>query len=108
MHMTRKMLDFELGRYKKKVADQQKEIQKLKAEIEGYQDSQDGLFAMMTAIVEQANGLTISRDRINEIVEDGVHAVVDWNADDRTYTLRVPGGEVDGEEGTEIDASEQN
>ena len=35
MHMTRKMLEFELGRYKKKVADQQKEIQKLKADIVG-------------------------------------------------------------------------
>lgn len=100
MRYTRKMLEYEYGRYQKKVADQQKEIEKLKAEIEGYQDSQDGLFAMMTAIVEKANGLTISRDRINEIVEEDVHAVVDWNADDRTYTLRVPGGETDGEEGT--------
>ena len=100
MHMTRKMLEFELGRYKKKVADQQKEIQKLKGDIEGYEDSQYGLYAMMTAIVEQANGMTISRDRINEIMEEGLHAVVDWNQEAMTYTLRVPGGETDGEEGT--------
>ena len=64
MHMTRKMLEFELGRYKKKVADQQKEIQKLKADIVGYEDSQDGMFAMMAAIVEQAGELTISQARI--------------------------------------------
>ena len=97
MHMTRKMLEFELGRYKRKVADQQNEIKKLKADIEGYEDSQEGLFAMMTAIVEQANGVTVSRDRINEIVENNVHTIVDWDADARTYTLRVLGGEADGE-----------
>jgi arginyl-tRNA synthetase len=99
------MLEFELGRYKKKVADQQKEIQKLKADIEGYEDSQYGLFAMMTAIVEQADGVTISRDRINEIVENDLQTIVDWNADARTYTLRVWGGETDGE--GETNACEQ-
>lgn len=98
MRLTRKVLEYEHGLYKKKVADQKKEIAKLKEAIAGYEDSQDGMFAMMTAIVEQANGVTISRDRINEIIEEGLHAIVDWNHEARTYTLRVPGGEPDGEE----------
>lgn len=106
MRLTRKVLEYEYGRYQKKVADQQKEIKRLKEEVAGYEDSHDGLFAMMTAIIEQANGMTISQDRINEIMEEGLHAVVDWNQESRTYTLRVPGGETDGE--GEENASEQN
>ena len=108
MHMTRKMLEFELGRYKKKVADQQKEIQKLKADIAGHEDSQDGMFAMMAAIVEQAGGLTISQERISAIMEEGTQTIVDWDKDAMTYTLRVPGGDSDGEEGKDLNASEQD
>ena len=108
MHMTRQMLELELGRYKKKVADQQKEIQKLKTDIAGYQDSQDGMFAMMAAIVEQAGRITISQERISDIMAEGLQTVVEWDKDAMTYTLCVPGGEVDGEEGKDLNASEQN
>ena len=98
--MTRKNLELELGRYKKKVEDQQKEIKRLKQDIAGYEDSQEGMFAMMTAIVEQAGELTISQERISAIMDENLQTVVDWDKGAMTYTLRVLGGEMDGEKGT--------
>ena len=38
---TQKNAEYELGRYKKKVEDQQQEIQRLKADAEGYRQLQD-------------------------------------------------------------------
>ena len=91
MHMTRKKLDFELGRYKRKVEDQQKEIRQLKEQIAGYENSQDGMFAMMAAIVEQAGEVTIAQKRINEILEEDRQTIVQWDQEQMTYTLRMPG-----------------
>ena len=91
MHMTRKKLDFELGRYKRKVEDQQKEIRQLKEQIAGYENSQDGMFAMMAAIVEQAGEVTIAQKRINEILEEDRQTFVQWDQEQMTYTLRMRG-----------------
>lgn len=100
MHYTRKMLEVDLGKYKKKVADQQKEIQKLKETIAGYEDGQDGVFAMITAVVEQVGEVTISREGISEILEEGRHTIVEYDAETGTYKLRKMGGETDGGEGS--------
>lgn len=107
MHMTRKKLDFELGRYKRKVEDQQKEIRQLKEQIAGYENSQDGMFAMMAAIVEQAGEVTIAQKRINEILEENRQTIVQWDQEQMTYTLRMPGGEMDVEKEDEQPTCEQ-
>ena len=95
MTMTRKKLEFELGRYQKKVADQQKEIEKLKKQIVGHEDAQDGIFAMITAVVQKVGEVTITRDEINEVIEERRQALVSYNDENRAYTLRVAGGEKD-------------
>lgn len=107
MHMTRKKLDFELGRYKRKVEDQQKEIRQLKEQIAGYENSQDGMFAMMAAIVEQAGEVTIAQKSINEILEEDRQTIVQWDQEQMTYTLRMPGGEMDVEKEDEQPTCEQ-
>ena len=101
MTMTRKKLEFELGRYQKKVADQQKEIEKLKKQIVGHEDAQAGLFAMIAAVVQRSGEVTITRDEISEIMGEGRHALVSYDAENRAYTLRMPGGEENVEEGRE-------
>lgn len=95
----KKGADYELGRYQKKVADQQKEIQQLKEAIEGYENSQSGVFAMITAVVQQVGEVTITREAINEILRNSVHTLVTYDAENGSYTLQMPGGESDGEEG---------
>ena len=95
----KKGADYELGRYKKKVEDQQKEIQQLKEAIEGYENSQSGVFAMITAVVQQVGEVTITREAINEIIRTGVQTQVRYDHEAGAYTLRVAGGESDGEEG---------
>ena len=91
-------LSHELGRYKKKCADQQKEIQKLKETIEGYEQREDINMAMIASVIEKTGNITLDRDRISEILKDRVHVAVDYFSDgnQRTYTLRLMGGETDG------------
>ena len=93
-------LSHELGRYKRKVADQSKEIRKLKETIEGYEQREDVSLAMIAAVVEQVGNVTIGRDRITEIIRDRVHVIADYDADKRAYALRMMGGETDGGEGS--------
>ena len=90
---------YELGRYQKKVADQEKEIRQLKEDIAGYEDSRSGVFAMITAVVQQAGEVTIAREAINDILRNNVQTMVSYDHEARAYTLRIAGGESDGEEG---------
>jgi len=91
-----KKLRYELGRYQKKVNDQSEAIKKLQETIAGYAEREDVNYAMITAVVEQTGAVTIGRDRISEILNDSIHTIVDYDADKRTYTLRLMGGETDG------------
>lgn len=93
--------EYELGRYKKKAADQEKEIQELKEQITGYQQVEDIKNAMIAAIVAATGPVTIYQADISRILQEQRHVAVDFNAEDGSYLLRmVAGGETDGSEGT--------
>ena len=90
---------YELGRYQKKVADQEKEIRDLKDQIDGYQQMADINQAMVAAIVEATGPVTIRQEDINRILQERRHVQVTRKADG-TYLLTMwAGGESDGEEG---------
>ena len=93
-------LSHELGRYKKKVADQAKIIKELQETIAGYEQREDVNLAMIAAVVEQVGNVTIGRDRITEIIRERVHVIADYDADKRTYALRMMGGDKDEKEGS--------
>ena len=95
-----KQAEYELGRYKKKVADQQTEIKRLREEAAGYQQSIDMSFAMVTAVVEHAGEVTITQEELSRIFRDERLAVVSFDGDRMAYTLRVEVSDKDGEEGT--------
>ena len=97
--------EYELGRYKKKVEDQQKEINKLREEIAGYKQSVDLSFAMVTAAVLQAGELTINREELNRIMQERAFAYGSYDEVAMTYTLRAQ--EVSGNGSEEAAASEQ-
>lgn len=88
---------YELGRYKKKVADQQKVIDRLREEAAGYQQSIDMSFAMVTAAVEQAGELTITQEELSRIFRERRLAVVSFDEERRSYTLRAQEVSDDGE-----------
>ena len=93
-----KALKHELGRYRKKVTDQSEAIKKLQETIAGYVQREDVNMAMIAAVIEQTGPIAIGRDRISEILDEEIHVVVDYDADNRTYTLRMMGGDTDGGE----------
>ena len=101
----RKRAEYELGRYKKKVAQQQKVIDRLEEEITGYQQSIDMSYALVTAAVLQAGTLTINREELSRILQEKVYAVGSYDEESMDYTLRVQ--EVSGDGDEEEEPSEQ-
>ena len=79
----------ELGRYKKKVADQAKEIAELKAKEASYLQIYEINLAMITAIVHEVGTVTIHQDDINAALERKLVAQDTWNAEKRTHTLSI-------------------
>lgn len=98
-----KQCKYELGRYQKRSEDLSKAVKELQETIQGFIEREDVNYAMITAVVEQTGAVTIGRDRISEILNDRIHTIADYDADKRTYTLRMMGGEKD-----EGSPSEQN
>lgn len=98
-----KQCKYELGRYQKRAADLSKVVKELQETIEGYTQREDINMAMIAAVIEQTGPVAIGRDRISEILDDDTHVVVDYDADKRTYTLRMMGGETDGKGTAESD-----
>ncbi len=87
----------------KKIADrQQKEIEKLREAVEGYENGQDGIYAMIAAVVQKVGTVTITRDEINEIVRDGRRPRVSVDVETWRYTLSME-DESDGERAAEAD-----
>ena len=78
----RKQAEYELGRYKKKVANQQKVIDQLREEAVGYQQSIDMSFALVTAAVQHTGELS-------RIFQKRRLAVVCFDEERMTYTLRM-------------------
>ena len=90
--------EYELGRYQKKVADQEKEIRDLKDQIAGYQQMADINQAMVAAIVAETGPVTIRQEDINRILQERRHVQVTYRAEDQAYLLTMEaGGESDGE-----------
>lgn len=97
----RKRAEYELGRYKKKVADQQREIDRLREECLGYQQSIDMSYALVTAAVLQAGELTIPREELSRVLHERNFAVGSYDEESMAYTLKVQEVSGDGrEEGT--------
>lgn len=84
-------------RWKKTADRQQKEIQKLKEAVEGYENGQDGIYAMIAAVVQQVGTVTITRDQINEIIQRGLRPLVSVNTETWAYALSME-DESNGEE----------
>lgn len=94
----RKQAEHELERYRNKVRNQQRMIDRLKEQIAGYQQSVDLSFAMVTAAVQQAGELTITQEELVHIVQAHCFAAVSYDAERMAYTLRAEVTEDGGEE----------
>lgn len=97
----RKKAEYELGRYRKKVQDQQKVIDRLREEAAGYQQNIDMSFALVTAAVEKAGELTITQEELTRMFRERRLAAVRYDPERMAYTLRVQEVSEDGGEGTE-------
>lgn len=87
----RQVMEYELGRYKKKVEDQQKEIKALREQIGGYEQVIDICNAMVTAAVKEAGTMNITKEAVNAILDSGNFAVGSYDALTGVYTLEVRG-----------------
>lgn len=68
-------LEYELGRYQKKVVDQQKEIQELKAQLEGYQQVMEMDQAIIGAVlliysVDKNRPVEIKKEAIRNLMDE--------------------------------------
>lgn len=80
--------EYEYGRYKKKVEDQQKEIRKLREDAEGWVQLLDANNALIAAIVDSVGGeLIVGQDGINRAVKGGLKALVRYDELKKEYTL---------------------
>lgn len=86
-------------RYWQRLAEKRKEeIQRLTEAVEGYENGQEGIYAIITAVVRKVGSVTISREEINEIMRNGIKTEVHVDSDKWEYTLNV-WGESNGDEG---------
>lgn len=73
------------GRYKGKCAKLEKEIQRLREEIDRHIRTEDMLRCMISLIVEEVGEVVIHR----EAIDQGAPLVqMDWDEEAQTYTLR--------------------
>ena len=73
------------GRYKGKCAKLEKEVQRLREEIERRERVEDCLRCMIGLIVEEVGEVVIYREAIDE---GRPMTQVDWDEESQTYTLR--------------------
>ena len=86
-------------RYWKRLAERRKEeIQRLTEAVEGYENGQSGIYAMIAAVVQKVGTVTITRDEINEIIRTGKQPRILVNLETWAYTLSME-DESDGNEG---------
>lgn len=87
--MTREQLIRANKIMERKIAALNEENAGLKRKVDAAEDLQDLNLALCTTIVRKVGALTISQDEINEVMDKGIHTVVERNVDKGTYTLRV-------------------
>ena len=85
----------EYGRYKKKVEDQQKVIQTMTEQAEGWQDTIRANNAVIAAILEATGSVTIKQDTIKQMVENATPIHVKHDVYKREITLGLEKPDVD-------------
>lgn len=86
-------------RYWQRLAEKRKEeIQRLTEAVEGYENGQSGIYAMIAAVVQKVGTVTITRDEINEIIREGKQPRILVDTETWAYTLSME-DESDGSEG---------
>lgn len=80
---------YELGRYRKKVADQQREITKLQEMLAGYEQAQKANNAIVAAIVKSCGQVTILQDDINSALKEELGTKFKFDEETRAYTLET-------------------
>lgn len=90
----------EYGRYKKKVEDQQKEIEKLREEVQGWKmlmDANNALICTFLVAVgadDKDHCLKVSQELIKKALEGGYRVVSDFDPEARVHSVfyEVPEG----------------
>ena len=99
---------YEYGRYKKKVADQQKEIAELQGYIDGMKQVLQANDAIIAAILVETSSyeddpITVKRETVNEALRGGYKIMSRYDEDSEEYELwyyvpkEVKGDEREGE-----------
>ncbi len=86
--------EYEYGRYKKKVEDQQKEIMKLHGMIEGMKQVQGANNAIIAAMLVTVGAtkeqpLEVKRELISEMLASEKRIVSDYNAETAAHSIFV-------------------
>lgn len=84
-----KNAEYELGRYKKKVVDQKKEIMELEAAIEGYCQLLQVNNSLLAAVVKSCGEVTIMQEDINKALQEELGVMTKYDEVSCTYTLRT-------------------
>lgn len=82
----------EYGRYKKKVEDQQKEIEKLREQVQGMKQLMEANDAIIIAILAEgaaceARPLTVARATINEALNCGYRIISQYDEGSGCYEM---------------------
>lgn len=86
-------------RYWQRLAERRKEeIERLRDVVEGYEDGQSGIYAMIAAVVQKVGAVTITREEINEIIREGKQPRILLDPVTWAYTLSME-DESNGSEG---------
>ena len=79
---------YELGRYMKKVADQEKEIRQLQETIESYESLIKANNAIVAAVVKVCGEVCVNQADINSALSEELGVITNYDAEARTYILR--------------------
>lgn len=85
----------EYGRYKKKVEDQEKVIQTMTEQAEGWKQLLKINNAIIAAILEVTGSVTVNQGRVQHMVENDVIVHVGVDADAREITLGLEKPDAD-------------
>ena len=87
--MEKGTAEYELGRYMKKVEDQEKEIRELEMTVEGYVDALRADDAIVAAVVKACGEVVVSQEDINSALAAKLGVSTVYDIESRTYTLRT-------------------
>ena len=87
--MDIKLWAHEAGRWKGKCVRLQKEIDRLKEDIEGYRQLQMILQSVVDLIVAEVGTVVIHKEALDEAMKSGCTSTMfSWDEDNKTYTFR--------------------